>query len=224
MVKIEKGKRGRTGGAGAKRRKQKNACDATEILTWIAISFMLYRIVYLLRVFRKQTDSVSSPSTAFKDRVDYSKIGGVRTTSGRTFLKYSASPWEQKWSDFIDLYEKMGAVCNQIRSDSDLISMFFNATCSGIAIDDHIKPDHRGWCVIDDGVAPVFYNRINARVSGSKPAALKSNNVEFTQNQPIIIADDFNPVFSKFTYRDDKTKLICKCCTRISLAPQPCRN
>lgn len=194
-----------------KKRKDAKTLDLTEILTYCAVGFMLYRGFFLLRVmlFQPPTPKHYNNSNWLVDmkpkqvQVDYSKLKGVRMSSGRTFLKYSSSPWETKWSTSMDDFVKSGTVCNQISFDTDLIRKFFNATCTSMAQDEQVHKNHKGWCILDDTEQPLFFNVGSGKISGARPGPLKE--VPFGPPQAVTIDLSDSPVFSKFIYRDEDT-------------------
>jgi hypothetical protein len=215
MRPVGKFKRGPIGPASIRKKKDTKTLDLTEVVTCYAVGFMLYRIIFLLQlmIFAPPAPSESSQYNAnwvneVKSKaiaLDYSKLKGIRSSSGRTFLKYVSSPWETKWSKNMDDFMRADTVCNQVSFDSELIRTFFNSTCTSMVLQDEAPKNAQGWCILDDTILPIFFNVGSGKISGARPGPLKG--IGFSEPQAVKISGggQNDVVFSRFLYRDDET-------------------
>jgi hypothetical protein len=151
--------------------------------------------------------------------VSSNRQGSSKILSGRTFISYTSSLWETKWMSSIDEWVQQGTVCHQISYDTELLRLFWNTTCTSLAMDHNLHKNHRGWCILDDTHQPLFFHIPSGKISGSRPGPLAV--VTFGLPQPVVVRDNItlSPqpwlslshnntdtlVFSKFTYRLNTT-------------------
>lgn len=198
----------------SRRRRRDNVIDFTRIATLLSITFITCRIACFLRMIH-----VRNIANLHKNKYgphwleywqkdtnhDFAKQQKHSALSS-SFVQYSPSPWERKWSSGIDDFVKSDSVCHQLYYDSDLITKLFETTCTN-----NLKKKENSkenWCLLDDTTQkPLFFERVSGKIWGTRPPVLQG--VPSAEAQPIEVAYNKNnsAIFSKFIYRDDVRKI-----------------
>mmetsp|Transcript_3956 Transcript_3956/g.5709 ORF Transcript_3956/g.5709 Transcript_3956/m.5709 type:complete len:453 (-) Transcript_3956:75-1433(-) len=151
--------------------------------------------------------------------VEYKTTGETETDGStipknpRKFISYTSSPWEQIWLDNIDSWEKNETICEIMHTPEHTKYMhdFLSSTCTN-----GFKPPHSNWCMIDDEIHPLYFNKArHGRIEYYWEAREYRNS--FWTGPPLLLESNriptkvINPpanmehVFSKFVFLDETT-------------------
>jgi len=124
----------------------------------------------------------------------------------RKFVSYTSSKLEQLWLDNAKQWEKDAEICHALTTlHPALIHQLLNATCTS-----HFVAPYNHWCLIDDGLYKLWYNRKNDGtfeemvMTWERPAEVP-NSVLLLPAQPVVPGPDMEDVVSNFVFLDETT-------------------
>jgi hypothetical protein len=136
------------------------------------------------------------------------KVGTPINSMGhkRKFISYTSSKLEQLWLEHADEWQQKREFCKALTElHPELIHQLLNVTCTS-----HFAPPYEHWCIIDDGIQPLWYNRQNDGTFG--PGILRwerpvdvPNTVQLYPAGPVAPGPEMEDVVSKFVYLDETT-------------------
>jgi hypothetical protein len=127
--------------------------------------------------------------------------------STRRFVSYTSSAWEQLWLNHVDSWSRNHSICQVlIEQQMDYIHDFLNLSCTSRYDETPMLYPGSKWCIIDDGVRPLWYdtgNRKEFMFLFRVPMLLK--NASIPTNHPVQPGPQDEHIVSKFVFLDETT-------------------
>lgn len=175
----------------------------------VAVSFIVcFAILLLVREKEALLGLDQSIATdSFVAKNDTTKKDSLKPCR-RKFVSYTSSAWEQLWLNNVDSWSRNHSICQVLLEQQlDYVHDFLNLSCTSRYGETPLLYPGAKWCVIDDGVQPLWYDTANRKdwmFLFRVPMLLKNASIP-TNSHPVQPGPQHEHIVSKFVFLDETT-------------------
>ena len=150
---------------------------------------------------KDEAATTSHEATTDDEEDDSSNNNNInKSVNRRKFVSYHSSKWEQLWLDNIEEWSEEKTICKALSQQKEYIHDYLNLLCTS-----RLPVPFNNWCVIDDGLHPLWYNTANRKsleVTFERPVPVI---VPIPPPKPVVPTAKDEHIVSKFVFLDEAT-------------------